>query len=660
MSAEDSSNALTIENLQIVISSESTKAAKSITPLTEALQSLKTVTRGGISGLNSVAKQLNKLNAAISATDLKKLKEIRDVLGQIRQIGNVGISTAVNTSSTIPAISDIQNTSAVPIIGGTESGSTETNLSDTYGLQEFLQELQEVNEEIEETENQLERNLSCFNEVGKAGKRNFRKIWEAAQEANTGATGFFKALQRIVRYKIVSGIIRGIVSSFKTGLQNIAQYSSEANYTLSQLSTTSLQLKNTAGATLMPIIEGLAPLFMLLAQGAMYLLNALNMLMAVMAGKGTYTKAIAYWQDYAKSVNDAKKALTGFDEINILGESSVDYSSMFEETEVSIGNMAGGLAVLTAAVAGLSALGAVMQKSGLAGFISNLKLIGGLLLTIIGYAESIQGFLDIWNEGAEISNVNQLILGLTASVAGLTLAFGKTGATIGTVIAAVALLTAGIKDMISNGVNINNVSTVVAGLGTTLVAVGLIVSKFNSSLGITLGIVGAIVTVAALLINNLDGMSREWKIAIAVLGTVAAAALAAAAAYLALHGASTMGVVVPVIVAAVAAGVVGITAAVKAAQFANGGFPEDGQLFIANEAGPELVGTMNGHAAVANNMQIVDGIKQGVIEALSDSDFGGDWTINLVENGKIKATQIITAAQRKNTRDGKTVIQLGT
>ena len=49
--------------------------------------------------------------------------------------------------------------------------------------------------------------------------------------------------------------------------------------------------------------------------------------------------------------------------------------------------------------------------------------------------------------------------------------------------------------------------------------------------------------------------------------------------------------------------------------FASGGFPDEGQLFLAREQGPELVGTMGSRTAVANNSQIVDGIRQGVAEA---------------------------------------------
>ena len=49
--------------------------------------------------------------------------------------------------------------------------------------------------------------------------------------------------------------------------------------------------------------------------------------------------------------------------------------------------------------------------------------------------------------------------------------------------------------------------------------------------------------------------------------------------------------------------------------YATGGFPTTGQMFLARESGPELVGTIGGRTAVANNDQIVDGIAAGVEEA---------------------------------------------
>lgn len=51
--------------------------------------------------------------------------------------------------------------------------------------------------------------------------------------------------------------------------------------------------------------------------------------------------------------------------------------------------------------------------------------------------------------------------------------------------------------------------------------------------------------------------------------------------------------------------------------FANGGFPDKGNLFFANEAGPEMVGRIGSRTAVANNDQITDAIYQAVLTAIT-------------------------------------------
>lgn len=49
-------------------------------------------------------------------------------------------------------------------------------------------------------------------------------------------------------------------------------------------------------------------------------------------------------------------------------------------------------------------------------------------------------------------------------------------------------------------------------------------------------------------------------------------------------------------------------------QLAAGGFPKQGQMFFAREAGPELVGTIGSRSAVVNNEQIVDSVSQEGIQ----------------------------------------------
>lgn len=53
--------------------------------------------------------------------------------------------------------------------------------------------------------------------------------------------------------------------------------------------------------------------------------------------------------------------------------------------------------------------------------------------------------------------------------------------------------------------------------------------------------------------------------------------------------------------------------------YAKGGFPENGEMFMARESGPELVGKMGNKNTVANNNQIIEGIRTGVFEAVVDA-----------------------------------------
>ena len=66
---------------------------------------------------------------------------------------------------------------------------------------------------------------------------------------------------------------------------------------------------------------------------------------------------------------------------------------------------------------------------------------------------------------------------------------------------------------------------------------------------------------------------------------------------------------------------------------ANGGIVDAGQMFVAREAGPELVGSIGRKTAVANNDQIVSGIESGVYRAVmaaNSTNKGGSQTIRII------------------------------
>ena len=100
--------------------------------------------------------------------------------------------------------------------------------------------------------------------------------------------------------------------------------------------------------------------------------------------------------------------------------------------------------------------------------------------------------------------------------------------------------------------------------------------------------------------------------------------------------------------------------------YAEGGFPQPGQLFIANESGPEMVGTMGGRTAVANSDQIVAGITSGVMAAMAGTGAKLDRTNDLLagiaeKDGTVvvSTSDIAAGMARMNRRAGATVMPVG-
>ena len=78
--------------------------------------------------------------------------------------------------------------------------------------------------------------------------------------------------------------------------------------------------------------------------------------------------------------------------------------------------------------------------------------------------------------------------------------------------------------------------------------------------------------------------------------------------------------------------------------YAQGGFPDEGELFIAREAGAEMVGSIGRRAAVANNDQIVEAISAGVYQAVRNANGGN--------GGNNRNTTVVAQC------DGKTLFKI--
>ena len=87
--------------------------------------------------------------------------------------------------------------------------------------------------------------------------------------------------------------------------------------------------------------------------------------------------------------------------------------------------------------------------------------------------------------------------------------------------------------------------------------------------------------------------------------------------------------------------------------FANGGFPRSGELFVAREAGPELVGSIGGKTAVGGNDQIERAIFNAVLTAMSQAMANGSsQPIELNQKIELDGDVIYNNQQRVSARRG--------
>jgi hypothetical protein len=93
--------------------------------------------------------------------------------------------------------------------------------------------------------------------------------------------------------------------------------------------------------------------------------------------------------------------------------------------------------------------------------------------------------------------------------------------------------------------------------------------------------------------------------------------------------------------------------------YAQGGYPGMGEMFVAREAGPELVGRIGSRTAVVNNDQIVEAVSRGVydavVAAMGSSSGAQDQAINVYLDGK----QITAAVEKRQRERGATLMTGG-
>lgn len=343
----------TVETLEIEIKKSASDASSGIEGLVSALTQLKQSVSGG-AGLKAAVNQIKSLGTAINnvtgandglSTTLQTLHGIADIdFSNLRE-------AAQNVNAVAGAANGPRNT-------GTPANTTPSAAQAPNGDAE-PQDIPQQTQELQERTNAVKASGKAASSAGESAKKAssaFGSLSEAISKTKIGQ--LVNSIGRIAMYRAIRAAIKGVTSAAKEGIQNLAKYSaainntdaSSANATMSEYASTLLQVKNSVGAAIMPVLTALLPVVNTIADAFINAANAVNQFLQALNGKSTFTKAKKNTVDYAKSLKGAsgaakelQKTLLGFDEINRLndenkggggGAAGADYSNMFEEAEV--------------------------------------------------------------------------------------------------------------------------------------------------------------------------------------------------------------------------------------------------------------------------------------------------------------------------------------
>ena len=220
------------------------------------------------------------------------------------------------------------------------------------GLTAGYKEYDNITARLKQIKKQVDYEQQGFQRMGESGKKAFNKINTHAKKSGGILSTLGSRLKGIaLSLLIFNWITKGfnaMVSGMKTGFQNLVRYSSDYNAAMSQLKSSSTQLKNSLATAFAPIVQMAIPYLVQLINYITMAANKVAQFMAILQGKSTWTKATAVQEDYAASLDGTSKAakkaagaLASFDTLEVLskkdsgsGSGGTSPKDMFEEIPV--------------------------------------------------------------------------------------------------------------------------------------------------------------------------------------------------------------------------------------------------------------------------------------------------------------------------------------
>lgn len=121
--------------------------------------------------------------------------------------------------------------------------------------------------------------------------------------ANNARFSIGRMVGMSILYSTVFGMISKVNSGIMTGINNLAQYSSATNASISSMMSALTQLQNSLATAFAPILSVVAPILTAFMNMLSKAITYVGMFIAALTGQKSFTRAKAVQEDYAASLN---------------------------------------------------------------------------------------------------------------------------------------------------------------------------------------------------------------------------------------------------------------------------------------------------------------------------------------------------------------------
>lgn len=333
-----------------------------------------------------------------------------------------------------------------------------------------------------------------------AGTGTMARLNKAAQKAASAMEKAFYRVGRMIRRVFVFSLITRALRALREYLTSLLMSTPAFADALGELKSALLTLAQPLVSILIPALTTLLQIVTRVVQALATLVSKIfgtTYEQSQEAAKGLYDQADAY-KAAGSAAKKASKQLLAFDELNVLSDNSSAGGAATEAAGLPQFNLQplddSQLQRILTIVEAIGAAIAAWKIGSALGL--GLQGILGLFMAIIGTAEFVKAYLDAWDDGIDWEDFAKLCAGLIAAFLGVWMAFGPIAAGIVLAIGGIAMAILGIKDAWENGVTWENMLTII--LGVTAAAVGLAMAFGPVAAGIALIVGGAAMLVAGI------------------------------------------------------------------------------------------------------------------------------------------------------------------